>query len=80
MRLSIKRQLIEMVEYIEFPTGIYIYETGKVIAFNKMAINELNGTSCQNINLLWENQKKVKLPQEVLDGESRFYFGKEVLL
>ena len=80
MRLSIKRQLIEMVEYIEFPTGIYIYETGKVIAFNKMAINELNGTSCQNINLLWENQKKVKLPQEVLDGESRIYFGKEVLL
>ena len=69
-----------MVEYIEFPVAIYIYETGKVVAWNKFAQTAINGGTCQNINLLWADHRKLKLDQDVLEGKSRYYFGKEILI
>ena len=78
MRNSVKKQLVEMVEYVEFPIGIYIYETGKLIAANKKAKEVLNGTSCQNVNLLWADHKKLKLEPEVLRGKSKIYLNRAV--
>lgn len=69
-----------MIEYIEFPVAIYIYETGKVVALNKFAQTAINGGSCQNVNLLWSDHKKLKLSGEVLKGKSQYYFGKEILI
>ncbi|MBQ5559696.1 MAG: GGDEF and EAL domain-containing protein [Lachnospiraceae bacterium] len=80
MRTKVKEYLTEMVEYIGFPTVIYVYETGKIIACNHMANDIFGGGSCQNINLLWTDGKKLKLPTEVLDGESRMYYGKEIIV
>lgn len=78
MRNSVKKQLVEMVEYIEFPMGIYIYETGKVVAANRRAKEVLNGSSCQNVNLLWADHKKLKLEPEVLKGKSKIYLNRAV--
>ena len=80
MRSSVKKQLIEMVEYIDFPMGVYVYETGKVIAANRLAKAVLNGTSCQNANLLWPDRKKFKLPAELLSGGSQLFFEQKVMV
>lgn len=80
LRVNLKRQFVEMIEYIEFPVIIYIYETGKVAALNKFAQTALNGGLCQNVNLLWADQRKLKLSDDVLEGKSRYFFGKEILI
>lgn len=80
LRVNLKRQFVEMIEYIEFPVIIYIYETGKVAALNKFAQIALNGGLCQNVNLLWSDQRKLKLSDDVLEGKSRYFFGKEILI
>ena len=80
MKVSVKKQLMELVEYVEFPMGVYIYETGKVVASNRAAKSTLNGTSCQNINLLWADHKKLKLSPDILNGGSRIFFRREVLV
>lgn len=80
MRSSVKKQMIEMVEYIDFPMAVYVYETGKVIAANRMAKAVLNGISCQNVNLLWMDRKKLKLSTELLRGGSQLFFEQKVLV
>lgn len=80
MKVSLKKQFAEMIEYIEFPVVVYIYETGKVVALNKFAQSALNGAFCQNVNLLWSDHKKLKLSNKVLHGDSQYYFRKEILI
>lgn len=80
MKVSLKKQFTEMIEYIEFPIIVYIYETGKVVALNKSAQTALNGAFCQNVNLLWSDHKKLKLANEVLEGKNQYYFRKEILI
>lgn len=69
-----------MVEYIDFPTCIYVYETGKIIAANRQAKKVFGGISCQNVNLIWPEHKKLKLESEVLSGKSKLFLDKEVLI
>ena len=78
VRKSVRIQLEEMVEYIEFPMGVYVYETGKVLAANRRAKEILNGTSCQNVNLLLPGQKRFKLSPEVLEGKSQIFLNQEL--
>ena len=80
MRNSVKKQLEELVEYIDFPMGIYVYETGKVIAGNRLAKQVLRGGGCQNVNLLWPEHKKLKLSSEVLAGRSQLFFEREIIV
>ena len=72
MRSSIKKQLVELVEYVDFPMVVYVYETGKVIAANRLAKDALGGSACQNVNLLWPDQKKHKFSDEILSGTAGF--------
>lgn len=80
MKSCVKKQLEEMMEYIDFPAGVYSYETGKVIAGNRLAENVLEGSSCQNVNLLWPDQKKFKLSKELLSGGSQLFFEQKILV
>lgn len=80
MKSCVKKQLDEMMEYIDFPVGVYSYETGKVIAANDLAKKVLEGSSCQNVNLLWPDQKKLKLSKEVLAGASQLFFEQKILV
>ena len=80
LRSSVKKQLVEMAEYVDFPMCVYVYETGKVIAANRLAKNVFRGSSCQNVNLIWPEHKKLKLEPDVLAGKSRIFFDKEVLI
>lgn len=80
MKSSVKKQLEEMMEYIDFPVVVYSYETGRVIASNQLAKKVLEGSSCQNVNLLWPNQKKFKLSKEILAGNSQLFFEQEILV
>lgn len=78
--MSTKKQLEEMVEYVDFPMGVYVYETGKVIAANRAAKRALNGSACQNANLLWANHKKLKFSPSLLKGGSKVFYQMEVLV
>lgn len=80
MKVSVKKQLKEMVEYVEFPMGVYIYETGKLVAANRAAKAALDGISCQNVNLLWADHKKLRLASDILGGGSQIFFCREVLV
>lgn len=80
MKSCVKKQLEEMMEYIDFPTGVYSYETGKVIASNQLAKKVLEGSACQNVNLLWPDQKKFKLSKEILAGHSKMFFEQKILV
>lgn len=77
MKISEKKRYQEFVEYIEFPTMVYIYETGKLIAANYLAQNMISKT-CKNVNLLWSNHTKLKLPKEVLENGSRVFYNKKL--
>ena len=76
MKAAIKKQYIELVETIDFPTVVYIYETGRIIAMNKQA-GKMIGVSCKNINLLWENGK-LKLSKELLENGSMVYLNQKI--
>lgn len=80
VRSSIKKQLVELVEYVDFPMVVYVYETGKVIAANRLAKDALGGSACQNVNLLWPDQKKYKFSDEILSGQSQLFFEQEILI
>ena len=80
VKVNVQKQFAEMIENIEFPGGVYIYETGKVIAFNRLGKNAIQGSGCQNINLLWADHKKLKLPQEVIEGKKEFFVQKEIIV
>lgn len=78
MKVSEKKKYQEFVEYIEFPTMVYIYETGRLIASNYLA-KVIIGESCKNVNLLWANHTKLKLPKEVIENGSRVYYNKKMM-
>jgi len=69
LKNSLKRQLNELITRIDFPMIVYIYETGRIIAQNNGA-EHLIGHSVNNINKIWEEKSKKKLPPEVLNNGS----------
>jgi diguanylate cyclase (GGDEF) domain len=74
MKAIVKQQYQEFVENIEFPTLVYIYETGRIIAAN-LAAKDIIGQTYKNMNFLWENQEKYKLKKEVLNNGNEILFN-----
>lgn len=78
MKDSIRKRYQEFVDYIDFPTMIYIYETGRLIAINhhgQKIINELG----KNINIIWEDDKKAKLSKKNLSNGSETILNKKIM-
>lgn len=78
MKPKVKEQYAEFVEHIEFPTIIYIYETGRIIGQNRRA-REILGTESINMNTVWAEQKRQKISKEWLDYGSRILYNKEII-
>jgi diguanylate cyclase (GGDEF)-like protein len=78
MKIIVKRQYQELVEYVDFPMIIYIYETGKIIASNRSA-KDIIGDECKNMNSLWDNHTRVRYPKEVLDNGNAAYLGRTII-
>lgn len=76
MKAAIKKQYVELVEAIDFPAVVYIYETGRIIALNEQA-GKIIGESCKNMNLLWEDGK-LKLSKDLLDNGSQIFFNLKI--
>lgn len=77
MKAVVKRQYAEFIEQIEFPTVIYIYETGKILAQNGR-VRRILGTNLKNMNSIWYNQTKQKYPRDFLNYGSTVFYQKEV--
>lgn len=77
MKAAVKRQFAEFVEHIDFPVVIYIYETGRIIAYNKAASGIL-GDGVRNMNLIWENHRRQKLPREILNYGNEILYNKGI--
>lgn len=77
VKLLVKKQLREFVEFIKFPMIIYSYETGKLIASNQLA-KELIGENVTNVNKIWEGGVKQRFSAELLENGSGIYFRKYV--
>lgn len=77
MKAAIKKIYMDLVENIDFPAVIYIYETGRIIAMNEQA-GKIVGSSCKNINLLWE-EGKLKLNKDTLNNGSKIYLNQKMI-
>lgn len=75
MKASIRNKYQEFIDYIEFPTLIYVYETGKIIAINLFAKNIL-GEDCVNMNSLWEEKTRLKFSKKILNSGSEILYRK----
>lgn len=78
MKTSVKNLCQEMIEYIEFPTLFYLYETGRIIALNKEA-KDIVDIKNYNMNKLWATGQKLKLPSDLLENGSRIYYNQSIL-
>ncbi|BCN29932.1 PAS domain-containing protein [Anaeromicropila herbilytica] len=70
MRSNIKRYYQEFIDYIDFPTIVYIYETGRILAINEYARGIL-GYDLKNIKLVWQEQIKHKFNRKLLNNGSQ---------
>lgn len=77
MKAIIKKQYIDYVEHIEFPTIVYVYETGRIIAANLLAQNII-GFKLKNMNDVWLTRKKKKFSKKVLDYGSEIYYNETI--
>jgi diguanylate cyclase (GGDEF)-like protein len=79
MKAYVKQQYQDFVEYVEFPTLVYIYETGRIIAANNDAI-DIIGKNHKNMNTIWENQTRLKFRKEVLNNGNDIIFNQSILV
>ena len=77
MKAAIKKIYMDLVENIDFPAVVYIYETGRIVAMNEQA-GKIIGSSCKNMNLIWEDGK-LKLEKDILDNGSRLYLNRKII-
>jgi len=75
LKNSLKRQINELITRIDFPMIVYLYETGRIIAQNNGA-EHLIGNSVNNVNKIWEEKSKKKLPAEILNNGSLVLYQK----
>ena len=66
MKMNAQRMFQELVSYIDFPTIVYISETGRIIARNYNA-NLIIGDSCKNVKELIDNDMKVRFQRLALE-------------
>lgn len=69
MKRLVKQWVREAITSIGFPVLAYIYETGRIIARNEKA-EHIVKKDITNINSVWEQKRKQRLPEEVLDNGS----------
>lgn len=77
MKINAQRMFQELVSYIEFPTIVYINETGRIIASNYNA-NLIIGKNCKNVKELIDNDLKVRLHRLVL-GQVKQVFNNVII-
>lgn len=75
MKSSIRKYYQEFVDYIDFPTVIYVYETGKILAINEYGKNII-GNETKNINDLWEGKERQKYNRTVLNNGTKILYNK----
>ncbi|SFR83171.1 PAS domain-containing protein [Anaeromicropila populeti] len=73
MKRIAKKLFQEFVDYIDFPTMIYFYESGKIFAINEPA-KAIIGAKSKEVAVLLENQERIRFNREILDyGKELFY-------
>lgn len=77
MKINAQKIFQELVSYIEFPTVIYINETGKIIAKNRSA-GEIVGEGCQNIKEFIDNELKVRFNRAILEQVKQVFYNVEI--
>lgn len=78
MKGEIKKKYQEYVNHIDFPIILYVYESNKIIAMNRYAI-EIVGENCEDVRDIFDG-KKHKLSKELLQGSSTVILNKSVIL
>lgn len=68
----------EVIGVIDYPVIVYSYETDRIIAMSSRAVH-LAGGEIQQMNQLWEERKKQRIPGEVLSNGSFLLYGKHIL-
>lgn len=85
MKAQVKNYYQEFVDEIRFPTIIYIYETGKVISYNKQAL-EMFGKPVVNVNRMRAANPGLVMTDRMLENQStvlynqRFCAGNGVII
>lgn len=74
-----KKYYQDFVDQIDFPTTVYTYETGKMIAYNSLA-GEILGNKIHNMNKIWIENQKIRFDQKYLEGKSLYLNNKKVLV
>lgn len=74
MKALVKQYYQEFVDGINFPTIIYIYETGRVISYNKQALDML-GKPVTTVTKLRAGNPTLKLSDEVLNNGHHTYYS-----
>ncbi|MDO5292205.1 MAG: EAL domain-containing protein [bacterium] len=73
MKALTKQFYQQFVDGINFPTIVYVYETGRVVSYNKQALDML-GKPITTVSKLRAANPTFKLTEEILDnGNHRFY-------
>lgn len=77
MKINAQKMFQELVNYIEFPTIIYINETGKIIAKNRSA-GEIIGKDCQSVKKLVDNELKVRFNRVILEQVKQVFYDVKI--
>ncbi len=77
MKAEVKNLYQEFIDHIDFPTLVYIYETGRVIADNKKARSIL-GLKGYNLNKLWDKENRLKIERLRLENESTIFYNQRI--
>lgn len=78
MKRLVKQWVREAITSISFPVLVYIYENGRIIARN-LKSEQIIPKDVTSINSVWAEQRKQKLPEEVLNNGSCIFRRKNMV-
>lgn len=78
MKASVKILYQELIDNIEFPIVVYVYETSRIIAANRYA-RDIIGADTKLMRSIWLEKHRF-IEKEVLDNGSNRYYNKRILV
>ncbi|SET56577.1 PAS fold-containing protein [[Clostridium] polysaccharolyticum] len=78
MKLGIQKIFQELASYVDFPTIVFINETGKIIGKNRSA-SEIIGEKCKYLKEVMSTEVEARFRHAIIEQEKQVFYNVKVL-
>lgn len=78
MKLGIQKKFQELASYVDFPTMVFINETGKIIGKNRSA-SDVIGEKCKYLKEIMSTEVEARFRRAIIEQEKQVFYNVKVL-